>query len=138
MVEKSYIQMEHMADIKYKISGKSLSEIFENTASAFSSYLTSGKRIKSNKKKTIELSADNIETLLYKFIDELIFLLDAQAFAVSSAKVIVDQKTNKLSATLSGFNSNNHHLNHVKAATYAEMYIKNNQKSWEAQIVLDV
>ena len=138
MKQKEYILLDHMADIKFKITGSSLAEIFENSAKAFSSYISSNSEIKLKVKKRISLTADNIETLMYKFIDELIFLLDADNFAVSIAEVNLSKDQTKINAVLIGDLSANYHLNHVKAATYAEMYIKNLGKNWEAQIVLDV
>ena len=128
--------LEHTADIKFLINGKDLNGIFENSARAFSNYISSGEKIKSIKKKEIKLEADNIESLLYQFIDNLIYLLDAEDFAVSTAKININD--NYLTAELFGDNTKNYHLNHVKAATYAEMYIKKKGTTYEAQIVLDV
>lgn len=136
MKKNKFTELEHTADIKFEILGSSLNEIFENAALAFSSYISSNLKINSKKKKYIELSADNIESLLYKFLDELIYLLDADNFAVSKAKVKI--KDNKLKATLFGDSTKNYNLQHVKAATYAEMYIKKSKDNWRAQIVLDV
>jgi SHS2 domain-containing protein len=130
MKQKEYILLDHMADIKFKITGSSLAEIFENSAKAFSSYISSNSEIKLKVKKRISLTADNIETLMYKFIDELIFLLDADNFAVSIAEVNLSKDQTKINAVLIGDLSANYHLNHVKAATYAEMYIKNLGKNW--------
>ena len=87
--------------------------------------------------KEITIKADNSEQLLYKFLDEIIYLLDADKFIVAKAKVQI--ANNELSALLEGDSTLNYKdLDHVKAATYAEMYIKENLKGWEAQVVLDV
>ena len=137
--KNQFIFLEHTADIKFKSFGLSIEEVFENSALAFSSYVASDSKIKSKKSKKFSIESDNLESLLYNFLDELIFLLDAQDFIVSSAKVKI--KGMKLTASLKGDSTKKYNLNHVKAATYAEMYIKKNSKdskSWEAQVVLDV
>ena len=135
--KKKFVFLEHTADIKIKLFGNSIDEIFENSIFAFSSYINSGGKIKSGKEIKVEISADNIESLLYRFLDELMYLLDAENFAVSSGKVKIKDK--KLTAVLKGDSSKIYALNHVKAATYAEMYIKEiGKKKWEAQVVLDV
>jgi len=136
MKNKKFLPLEHMADIKYALFGKSLNEIFENAVLAFSSYISSSCGIKPKIKKYIELESDNSESLLYKFLDELIYLLDAEDFAVAKSKVKIENS--KLRATLYGESTKKLHLNHVKAATYAEMYVKKSRGSWKAQIVLDV
>ena len=134
---KKFEFLEHTADIKIKIYGKNVCQIFENSALAFSNYIARGGKIKSKVEKEIQIQGTDIEQLLYKFLDELIYLLDADKFVVSKAKVqIVD---NKLTALLEGDSALNYKdLDHVKAATYAEMYIKQDLKGWEAQVVLDV
>ena len=77
------------------------------------------------------------EAMLSSFIEELIYLLDADDFVVAKAKVSVKGK--KLNAEIFGYDSKNYEeLDHVKAATYAEMYVKKTSKGWEAQMVLDV
>jgi len=129
-------ELSHTADIKYKITASSLSEIFENTALAVSSYVAGKKKLSKEQKIPINLSADNIESLLYKFIDELLFFIDAKNFVVSDAKLVVEN--NAISGYLFGDSTLNKKLNHIKSATYAEMYIKNKGKIWDAQIVLDV
>lgn len=135
---KKFVELDHKADVKFKITGKSLENIFENVTLAFSSYIFSKRKIKEDKKISITLTADNKETLLYKFIDELIFLLDTKYFAVISSKVKLNYNNTILKAKLSGVSTKNIKLVHVKAATYSEMYIKNIKNSWESQIVLDV
>ena len=134
---KKFEFLEHTADIKIKVYGKNINQIFENCTLAFSNYIARERKIKPKIKKEITIKADNSEQLLYKFLDELIYLLDADKFIVAKAKVQI--ANNELSALLEGDSTLNYKdLDHVKAATYAEMYIKENLKGWEAQVVLDV
>ena len=76
--------------------------------------------------------------MLYSFLDELIYLLDAKNFIVAKVKVKI--KNNNLEAEVYGDNASKYKdLDHIKAATYSEMYIKQKKdKTWEAQVVLDV
>jgi SHS2 domain-containing protein len=140
MMKKNYIFLEHTADIKFRAFGASLEQAFENVVLAFSRYVSANEKLKANKKKTIELKATDNESLLYAFIDELIYLLDAEHFAVMTAQVKIEG--GKLKAKLAGVNTKGLRLNHVKAATYAEMYVRKvrygSQEAWEAQAVIDV
>ena len=135
---KKYKFLEHTSELKFKLYGKKLEEIFENCALAFSKIISRGKRVKENKKKNIEISGKDNESLLYNFIEELIYLLDADNFIVSKAKILIFEK--KLKAEIFGDNSENYkNLDYIKAATYSEMYVKQlKDKMWEAQVVLDV
>lgn len=132
-----YKFLEHTADIKFKVYGKTLNEIFENAVLALSEYLSRGEKIKSKKGKVVDVSGSDLESLFYNFLDELIYLLDAENFIVAKAKVTL--RGYNLHAELYGDSSANYKdLDQVKAATYAEMYIKKTQDGFEAQAVLDV
>lgn len=129
--------LEHPADIKFQAIGKSLNELFQNATLAVSKYLSNDKKIQNKLKKHIKIRAENPESLLYHFVDEIIFLLDAEKFAISSAKIKIEDNT--LEAELFGDNSSNYKIKQIKAATYAEMYIKQlEDKTWQCQMVLDV
>lgn len=133
---KLYEFLEHTADIKFKTTAKSLPKLFENCLKALSHYMTSDSEVKSKLKKEIEIQADDKEALLYKFLDEIIYLVDAENFIPAKANIEINE--HKLKATLQGDLASKYSIKHVKAATYAEMYIKQDLKGWEAQVVLDV
>ena len=134
---KKFEFLEHTADVKFKAYGKNINQVFEHCTLAFSNYISREKKIKTKIKREITIEADNSEQLLYKFLDELIYLLDADKFVAAKAEVQIEK--NKLAATLLGDSAFKYKdLDHVKAATYAEMYIRPNFTGWEAQVVLDV
>lgn len=132
-----YEFLEHTADIKFRARGGTKEEAFESALLAFSHYVSKGSKIKSRKIRKIEVEGDDFENLLYNFIDELIYLIDAEDFVVRKGEVKIDGM--RLNAELWGDDASNYsELEHVKAATYAEMYVKKKGKNWEVQMVLDV
>jgi|SRR3989344_5123310 len=132
-----YEFLEHTADIKFKAYGKTLEEAFENTTLAISEYLSREEKISSKKGKTITIHGTDLENLLYNFLDEIIYLLDAENFLVAKAEVKI--LGNNLKATLYGDDSKNYKdLDHIKSPTYAEMHVKKSNKGWEIQAVMDV
>ncbi len=132
-----YEFLEHTADIKFKAYGKTIDEAFENAVLAISKYLSREEKINSKKGKTITVHGTDLENLLYNFLDEIIYLLDAENFLTAKAEVKI--LGNNLKATLYGDDSKKYKgLDHIKAATYAEMYVKKNDKGWEIQAVMDV
>ena len=136
---KKFEFLEHTADIKFKAFGKTISALFENCALAFSNYISRGEKIKRTITKKINIfSEKDKESLLYNFLENLITLLDTDNFIVSKAKIKI--KNNNLQAILKGHSAGRYiGLDHVKAVTYAEMYVKQKKdKTWEAQVVLDV
>ena len=136
MKKEKFEFLEHTSDMKFKAYGKNPDVVFENAALAVSFYLSRGKTIKAKSKKLIEVEGEDTEALLYNFLDEILYLLDAENFAVSKAKVKIED--NKLKAAVYGDKASGYDLDHIKAATYAEMYIKKTKSGWEAQAVMDV
>ena len=80
--------LEHTADIKFQSFGKTLEEAFENAALALQEVITKGIKIKSIIKKKIEVEGKDKEALLYNFLEEFLFLLDAEDFLLSEIKSI--------------------------------------------------
>lgn len=132
-----YEFLEHTADIKIKIYGKILEEIFENATSAFAEYISRGQKINSSKGKIVNIEGKDNESLLCNFLNELIYLMDAEQFITAKAKVTM--RGNNLHAELFGDRAENYKdLDSIKAATYSEIYVKKTDSGWEAQLVLDV
>jgi|SRR3989344_3217503 len=139
-VMKRFEFLEHTADIKIRVYGKTLGGIFENIVLALSSYIAKDVKVRNKIKKKILIESKNNEELVYRFIDELLFLLDAENFIACKSSVKMNLKDGKIECELEGDDTRKYKgLNHVKAATYAEMYVKQlKNKSWEAQFVIDV
>ena len=154
-----YEFLTHTADIKFKAYGKSIEEVFENSALALKESICGKVKIKANKKKEIKISGKDFESLLYKFLEEIIYLLEAENFVFSKIENL-KIKDKKLNAEIFGDNSKDYNFtNSVKAVTYNEMSVENLQrvlhsscnpttgnrrssfrekKKWIAQVVLDV
>ena len=133
---KPFEFLDHTADIKVKVQGATLNEIFENSVKAISQYISGNQKIESKKGKVIEVKGTDNESLLYNFIDEILYLIDAESFIPVKATVLL--RGNNLKAELYGDSTKKYNLDHIKAATYAEMTIKKINDNWEAVFVLDV
>lgn len=130
--------LEHTADIKFQAFGKTLEKAFENSALALQKSIIQEK-IKTKKTKKISISNTNDkESLLRNFLDELIYLFEAENFIFSKITKL-KIKENELNAELIGDKSQNYNfLNHVKAITYNQMFVKKIKGLWVCQVVLDV
>ena len=137
MVMEKFKFLEHTADIKFRAFGKNQNELFENCALAVSEIISRENKIKTNIKKKISVEGRDKESLLYNFIEELLYLLEVGDFITAKAEVKISNKI--LKAELFGDKASNYpDLDHIKSPTYHEMYIKKTKKDWEAQVVVDV
>ena len=134
---KKFEFLEHTADIKFRAFGKDVEEVFKNVVLAISDIISREQKINSKNKKQIEVEGHDKESLLYNFIEELLYLTEAENFLVSKADVKISD--NKLKAMLLGDSTLNYsNLDHIKSPTYHEMYVKKTKNGWEAQVVVDV
>jgi SHS2 domain-containing protein len=136
-----YKFLEHTGDIKFIIHGKTLKAIFENSVLALSDFIAKGEKIEKITEKRFKISGRDYEELLYSFIDEIIYFLDAENFVPSEGKVKLEEKKGKiiLRAIIFGDKVGKYkNLEGIKSATYSEMYIKKKMDKWEAQVVVDV
>ena len=135
------------ADIAYEIYGKNIEELFNNSALALFNSMCNLKKIQPKIKKIIKLKNENIQDLLFDFIEELIFLKDSKYILFSKFKINIKQvhegrsPYNELEAICFGENINQsrHQLKtDVKAITYHKFELKKEKDRFKAQIILDI
>ena len=130
-----YKYLEHTADIKFRSFGRTLNEAFSNAAYAMINIISEDK-IKVKMTRKIKVRGIDRKSLLYSFLEEILFLLNTKNFLLSKVKEI-KIKDKELTATLSGDNLRNYRLGlDVKAVTYNDMFIK--EKPYVIQVVLDI
>ena len=130
-----YKYLEHTADIKFRSVGRTLNEAFSNAAYAMINIISEDK-IKEKMTRKIKVRGIDRKSLLYSFLEEILFLLNTKNFLLSKVKEI-KIKDKELTATLSGDNLRNYRLGlDVKAVTYNDMFIK--EKPYVIQVVLDI
>ncbi len=134
----SYKFLEHTADVKFEAEGKSLEEVFISSADALFETIYGDLKIKGKIKKEIDVEGEDNMSLLYSFLEEFLFLLDAEDFV---GLKVEDVKINgyKLSAKVVGDKKSNYNFtNDVKAITYSDMKIEEKKGKWVAVGVYDV
>lgn len=92
---KKFIYLEGIvtADAAFDAFGKTLEELFENAALATAEVMADLKTVKTKTTKTIEITAENAEQLLFKFLDQIVFLKDSENILFKKFKVkIADGK----------------------------------------------
>lgn len=130
--------LEHTADMKFQAFGKSVEEVFENSAMALKETICGKRRIKEIEEMKVVVKGKDYENLMYNFLEEILYLLDAEKFVISKIREIKIIGF-KLKATIIGDKASKYRINNkVKAITYNEMFIKKEKSRWISQIVIDV
>jgi SHS2 domain-containing protein len=138
----TYKFVEHTADVKFIASGKTLEEAFIASFEALKETVSGNIAVLDQTKKEFSAEGTDLNNLLYKFMEEFLFLLDAEDFLASKIdKIEIDKEKFTLKATIGGDKAQNYNFtNDVKAVTYNDMHVRFNEEKqeWNIQVVLDV
>lgn len=131
--------LEHTADVKFRAFGKTIEQLFRNSALAMFRAMYHGK-VKTKKRFKIKAKGKDFENLLYNFLEEFLYLLDTKNFFLAKlSNVKVDKKKFKIKALAYGDHAKYYEISTgIKAVTYNDMFIKKQHGTWVAQVVLDV
>jgi SHS2 domain-containing protein len=118
----------HTADVGVEAYGKNLEETFSNVALGLFEIMSNTKKIKDTKTYKIKIKSENIESLLYDFLEKFLIIHDIEnaVFTRVDVKKITEKDGFTIEATAYGeeFNPKKHESRSgVKAITYQRMKI---------------
>lgn len=136
--------IEHTADIGITVYGKTLRELFENSAYGMFSQMTEIEKVNPEDKVEVQVEGYDKESLLVNWLNELIYLSTIKKMFFSQFKIKNFQETCdalKLTAEIKGekINCKKHfcHLE-IKATTYHNLKITKNKQGYQTTIIFDV
>ena len=140
---KKYVFFDHTADVLFEAYGKSLDELFTNAALALQETQVMLATVSPKTKRAIALTNPKIDMLLFDFLQELIYLKDADELLFSKFKVNVSTETNSFSLNADCWgekiNQKKHKLNvDAKAITLHQFQIKKEKDTWIARVIVDI
>lgn len=126
---KKIEELEHIADVKYLVKGDNLNEAFELCGYCYGMTITNLQEIKQVEKIKFQIESEDLESLLYDFISELIFLFGTRNMIVNNftnVEILKNEEFFSLNVIGFGeeFDQEKHEIGtEIKAMTYAEMKI---------------
>src|SRR5436309_7087470 len=139
-----YLEDIGTADIAFEATGRDLAELFRDAADATMNVMIDNlDSIQPRDAREIELSNDQIDMLLFDFLQELIYLKDAEQLLLRTRAAQIDQRdgTYFLKAKAAGerLDPQRHHQRaDVKAVTLHGFSVKNVEGDWIARVLLDI
>jgi len=134
--------IEHTADLGLRVTGKTSEDLFKNYATALFTILTDYQPKKIISKK-ITLQAQSLAELLVDWLNELLSMFFADRFLPNEYNLkISDDKGGKiLQVEITGeeFDFENNELKReIKAATYHDLKVEENDRGYVAEVIFDV
>lgn len=142
--DNKYEFLDHTADVQIHAWGDDIRETFENAAIAMTAYITDIKTIEIKTKEEINVEADDLTGLLYRFLDEILFLFNAEPYLLSKRVRIMDFQTSvrfsiKAECYGESFAISKHPQGtEIKAITYSAMKINDEPNRHEVYFIVDI
>jgi protein archease len=139
-----YLEDVGTADIAFEATGRDLAELFSDAADATTNVMIDNiDAIQLRETRRIQLTNDNIDMLLFDFLQELIFLKDAERLLLRIRALLIDRKDEIyfLTATAEGepLDAERHHQRaDVKAVTLHNFSVEQTEDGWKAKVLLDI
>jgi SHS2 domain-containing protein len=136
---KDFEIIEHTADVGIRAFGETLAEAFANAARAMFSLITSLDSIQEKIYRDIEVTAPDREILLVEWLNELIYLFDAEQLLFRRFDII-NMTDTEIKATCYGekVDKSRHGLiRGIKSATYHMLKVEYHNR-YQVQVLLDI
>ena len=138
-----YKYLDHTADILFVADAKTLEQIFCESALAVENAMVDISKVKAVQKQKINVVGPNLELLLFKFLNDLLFYKDADQLMLSQFKVKITQSNNRYALICLAQGEKLAIKRHkpkvdVKAITMHLLEIKESKAGWHAQAIIDI
>jgi SHS2 domain-containing protein len=140
----TYLEDVGTADIAFEATGRDLPELFAVAADATMNVMIDNlEAIESRETRQIELSNDNVEMLLFDFLQQLIYFKDARRLLLRALETQIERKGEEysLKAKVAGerLDDTRHHQRaDVKAVTLHGFSVAKQDSEWKAKVLLDI
>ena len=134
--------LDHTADVGFALEARSLEDLFQAALKGLLQVVFLYPPEGGSWRRRLSLEAEDLETLLVRFLNELIYLIQTKGFVPGGARVRIEKKDEgyRLTATLWGepFQESFGFQGEVKSATFHGLRVSQENGRWRAQVILDV
>jgi len=141
--KQTYLLIEDTtSDVAFEAYGKTLNELFENSAKALFSIVCDIKHVEPKIKKDFHLKSDSIKQLLISWLESLLASVDIDGMFYSDFNVNININNNTIDAVALGEEASSEKSGTVvKGITYHDFSIKKidkGYKGYKAKVVCDI
>lgn len=135
-----YQLLEHTADMGIEAQGGTPEALFRQMALGLREIMTGCVDIAPQSEIIVQVEGNDLEQLLVNWLGELVFLLETRHFLPSEFS-IEQLGENRLVARVFGeiFDPARHYVDReIKAVTYHQLRVEQNEDGWTAQVFVDL
>ncbi|XP_053383228.1 protein archease-like [Mercenaria mercenaria] len=139
-----YEYLDHTADVQLHAWGESLKEAFEQVVVSMFNYMTTDfSTVEMLGEQEVEAEGEDLESLLFHFMDEWLFVFSAEPFFIAKKVVITEFDKENFKIKSIGYGEEFDIQKHpqgteVKAITYSNMQIYDDEDRHEVFVIIDI
>ena len=130
------------SDVTFHAWGGSLEELFAAAADATLEVMVRPvESVRALETRSVSVEADELDLLLKRFLDELVYRKDVEELLLRATEVHVDVAHGRVQAVLAGerIDPERHQLvADVKGVTLHDLRVERTEAGWDARVTLDV
>ncbi len=136
--------LDHTADVGFEIEAPTLETLFDEARRALVMTVFEQPPERGEDEDSVRLSAPNLETLLVRWINELVFIIQGDGFVPVRADIEIREAGEgsfSLEARLAGAPLDLEGYGwqgEIKSATFHGLEVTRGGEGWQAQVILDV
>ncbi len=139
-----YLEEIGTADIAFEATGRDLAQLFTAAADATMNVMIDNlNSIEPRETRQIELSNNEIDMLLFDFLQELIYFKDAERLLLRARNIRIEERDKRYFVTAKAvgerLDATRHHQRaDVKAVTLHGFSVEKEDGGWKARVLLDI
>lgn len=134
----TYEILDHTADVGFRAAGESLSDAFESATEAFADIVAYDDPPEPEDEIEVSAEADDVEALLFDYLDRLVYTQDVDGVVVVGADVDATEDPPRIEANLYVAPVEGGAYMDIKAPTYSDMNVSYDDQGWTLEAVLDI
>jgi SHS2 domain-containing protein len=138
--EPLYTEIDHTADLRIRVLGKNLEDLFENAAKALIDLMLASTAGEAAVATKISIDGRDLADLMVRWLGEILYLFEGEG-VVATRFDIRELEPKRLRATVGSipFDPGRHEiLTAIKAVTYHGIEVAPQGDRWEAKVTFDV
>ncbi len=134
-----YLPIDHTADLGLQVWGRTLPELYANAAEGMASLYYNPDAVRPLEKRAVAVEGYDCEEVLVHWLSELLYLVEVHSFLPSRFEIAELDDTH-LRAEVAGepFDPQRHEWRTgIKAVTYHEIQVREEEGEWTVVIIFD-
>lgn len=139
-MQSDYTLLDHTADLRVRIVGSDLADLFKNAGLALFDLITPPEGLEPRRLIEIDVNGADRADLMVNFLRELLYLWTGNELLVSMIEIKqISDTAARAQVSADRYQPGRNRIRHeIKAVTYHQIDVSRTKTGWQATVVFDV